>query len=175
MNPVWLAALTLAATPTVDEEAATHMSPHTEETSWLLGLKGVQLTAIPSEGETLIGGGLGLFAERTAIPGWLEIELSASFVRIESENEWIVPIDVLLKKPFHVGSGVCPYLAIGSTVSLVTDGEGLTVGVGGVVVVGTYIWLSDSWGIDVEVDYALLYEEGVQHEVTVAAGPTLRF
>ncbi len=114
-----------------------------------------------------------MFAEGTVIEGWLEIELSASVVRIGSEDKWVIPVDLLLKKPFHIGD-VTPYVAIGPTIAFVRGEENI-VGVGAAAVVGVYVWLSDSWGIDIELDYALVDEDGAQHELTFAAGPTLRF
>ena len=170
-----LAVLLMAAHPTEAETHTTmHRSPHTEHSSWLVGVKGVQLTVVPAAGDTLVGGGAGVFAERTAIEGWLEVELSASFVRVADEDEWIIPVDVLLKKPFHIGA-FCPYFAIGPTAAFVKREEENRVVFGGVAVIGAYYWLGDSFGIDLEVDYAVVSEDGVQHEVTVAAGPTFRF
>lgn len=78
------------------------------------------------------------------------------------------------QKPFHIGN-LNPYFAIGPTMTLVRGGEENRVSFGGAAVVGAYYWFSESWGIDVEVDYALLDEDGAQHELTLAAGPTMRF
>ena len=173
-----MTALLLTAAPDVgdaaeSDSASTHKSPHTEETSWLIGIKGVQLSAFPEDGEALFGAGFGAFVERSLIPGWVEVELSASVVRIEAEEAWIVPIDLLLKKPFHFGD-FCPYIAVGPTVVYV-GGEERAWFAGGAAVVGAYLWLNEAWGIDFEVDYAIVDENGIQHELTVAAGPTLRF
>ncbi|MGF1510322.1 MAG: hypothetical protein ACFB9M_12555 [Myxococcota bacterium] len=148
-----------------------HSSPHSEASTWLLGAKAVQLNVFPEEGDGASGGGAGLFVERSVVPGWLEVELSVSVVAIESET--LLPVDVLFKKPFHFGP-FCPYIALGPTVSIVFE-DGTRAFAGGVAVAGFYLWLGDLWGFDVEVDYALLSEEGLQQELTFAAGPTLRF
>ncbi|MEL6184325.1 MAG: hypothetical protein AAFU79_06855 [Myxococcota bacterium] len=180
---IWLLPLSLltanphAASEEEELKSTMHLSPHTESSSWLVGLKGLQLTEFPPEGESLVGGGVGVFAETTLVHGWLELEGSLSLARVSGVEEaaWVVPVDLLVKKPFHSGL-FCPYIAVGPTVAFefLDEHEGTETLVGGAVVVGAYIWLSDWAGIDLEVDYAAVANGGVQHELTFAAGPTLR-
>lgn len=154
---------------------STHGSPHTEHSTWLLGAKAVQLSLFPASGDTFFGAGAGIFAERTVIPGWLEAEVSVSVVRVAEEDAWVIPIDLLLKKPFELGA-FCPYGAIGPTLSVVNRAEqGTRAFLGVAVVAGFYLWFGRAIGLDVEIDYAVVAENGVQHELTVAGGPTLRF
>ena len=155
------------------ENRSVHSSPHTEESNWLLGVKGVQLNAFSDEGASTSGGGVGVFIERTVMPGWFELELSPSVVWVEGGT--VVPIDLLLKKPFHLDESFCPYFALGPTLSLAFKEEATEVGVGAAFVVGAYIWFGEAIGLDVEVDYALLDENGFVQELTFAAGPTFRF
>jgi hypothetical protein len=154
-----------------ESAASLHSSPHTEHSTWLVGAKGVQLNIFPEGGESASGAGAGVFVERSLVPGWVEVELSVSLVAIESEA--VLPVDILFKKPFHFGA-FCPYVALGPTVSIVLE-EGTRVFAGGAAVAGFYWWWTDHVGLDVEVDYAILSEEGLQQELTFAAGPTLRF
>lgn len=150
-----------------------HASPHTAESSWILGAKFVQLNAFPDGGESSSGAGAGVFGESTLIHGWLELELSASIVSIKDET--IVPVDVLLKKPFHFGKIFCPYFSLGPTVSFVFEEDETTPYFGVAAVVGTYLWFNDSFGLDLEIDYAVLDEGELVQEITFAGGPTVRF
>ncbi len=152
--------------------ASVHRSPHTEHSAWLVGLKGVYVRAFNSHERALDGGGVAVFAETTIIPGWLETELNVAVVDFE-EGAAVVPDDLLFKKPFHIGS-FCPYVGVGPSMTIVLEAGGEVL-FGFVAAVGAYVWLHDHVGIDVELDYGLVAEDGVEHELTVAAGPTLRF
>ena len=173
MSSLWLTVVALAATQAESDANTMHRSPHTVESEWVLGAKAVQLSEFPDEGEALFGGGIGVFVERTVLDGWMEVELSGSLVRVDGE-EWVIPLDLLLKKPFHFGL-FCPYIAVGPTVAFVRAEDETEAFFGAAAVLGAYIWFSESVGVDIEVDYAILAENGVQHELTFAAGPTLRF
>ncbi len=169
-------AVLVASIPAEAQEASEaksmHRSPHTEESRWLVGAKAVQLSAF-EDGESEFGGGAGVFVETTVIRGWMELELTASFVGLQ-EGIFVVPFELLAKKPFHFGN-FCPYLAIGPTVEVVSQ-EGTEVLFGGAVVVGGYYFFSESVGLDVEVGYGLLAGgEHPVHELALAAGPLVRF
>lgn len=160
-----------------------HRSPHTEETSQLVGVKGAFVNAF-NDGKSAVGGGFTLFYERNLIEGWLEIELASAFVFIERER--IVGFDLFLKKPFHINHVVNPYVGVGPNLSILisreeeVEGEGEvreTRTRGGIVwTAGSYFWLERSrFGFDVEVVYLLLFNNGLSHEFTVEAGPAFRF
>jgi hypothetical protein len=154
-----------------------HASPHLEHTTWILGAKLVQFNAWnPGDGEspnqTVTGVGGGLLIERTVVEGWLEVELSASGV-VTGEGV-AVPIDVLLKKSFEFGR-LNPYLGLGPSISIdIVDGEA-EVSPGCAFAVGSYIWITDHVGMDIDLDYALVSNHGVAQELTVSLGPVVRF
>lgn len=154
-----------------------HASPHLDHTTWIVGAKIVQFNAWnPGDGESpnetvnAIGGGL--LIERTLLEGWLEIELSVAGV--DTDEGTAVPIDLLLKKSFEFGR-INPYVGIGPSISVdIVDGEAET-SAGCAFAIGTYIWMSDHVGIDVDVDYALVSNRGAAQELTLSLGPVLRF
>lgn len=154
-----------------------HASPHLEHTTWILGAKLVQFNAWnPGDGEspneTVTGVGGGLLVERTLVEGWLEIELSASGVA--TGDGVVVPIDVLFKKSFELGR-LNPYFGIGPSISIdIVDGEA-EASAGCAFAVGSYIWVSEHVGIDVDLDYALVSNHGAAQELALSVGPVLRF
>ncbi|MGF1466836.1 MAG: hypothetical protein ACFCGT_11950 [Sandaracinaceae bacterium] len=162
-----------------------HRSPHTENTRFILGLKGAQLTAFingreQEEGELVpvpspqAAGGVQAFFETTLVEGVAELELGFSTFIFADETE--LPFDVLLKKPFCLNHVVQMYLGIGGTVSTVIDRQGNTdVGGGGIFAFGTYLWVTENFGFDLEADYALIGVAGdTVHELTLGFGPALR-
>ena len=155
------------------DEHKMHSSHHEEEMNWVFGVKGVQLNTFSNHGENASGAGVGVLIERSVIPRWLEIELSTSTVFIDDHT--IIPMDLLLKKPFHFTENFSPYLAVGPTIAFNVTKKKTEIGIGAAFIVGTYIWFSQYIGLDVEVDYAILEENGLVHELTFAAGPLLRF
>lgn len=152
---------------------AMHRSPHMEETSNIVGLKGGVVGAF-HQGESAVGGGLSPFYERNLIPGWLELETAMAVIWIEKET--VVAFDVFAKKPFHVNEVVNPYVGLGPNVTIILGPEETRTRFGILGTVGSYVWFGKHrWGLDVEVVYLLLFNAGVTHELTVEAGPSFRF
>ncbi len=120
----------------------------------------------------------GLSYERTIVPRWLEIEISAPVaVLLEDEHTIVaVPIDVHFKKPFHLSPRVTPYVGIGPALDIEVAPE-LKLFYGGSLAVGTYVWFNDSVGLDVEADYNLVVKDDqtLGQELFLAAGPVVRF
>jgi len=86
----------------------------------------------------------------------------------------VVPVDVLFKKSLELGR-FNPHVAIGPSISIdVVDGAAET-SVGCAFALGSYIWLSDHVGIDVDLDCALVSKDGVAQELAVSLGPVFRF
>ncbi len=144
-------------------------SPHTEHSSVLFGAKVVQVNEF-SEGHEAHGVGGAIFGETTLVPGWLELELNIAMVRLG--EELVLPIDLLLKKPLHFGS-ICPYVAAGPALSVVFEEE-RTVHVGGIAVLGAYVFFHRKVGLDLEVEYSVFPADGLIHELTLAFGPVFR-
>lgn len=91
-----------------------------------------------------------------------------------AEGNTIVPIDVLFKKSFELGS-FNPYVGVGPSVSIdIEDGEAET-SAGCAFAAGTYFWLSDHVGIDFDVEYSLVSKNGTAQDLVIAVGPVLRF
>lgn|GEM_PF-1302233 len=170
--------LVLAAAGAAPARAETvHASPHLEHTTWIVGARLVQFNAWnPGDGEspseTVNGVGGGLFIERTILDGWLELELSAAGVA--TGDGTVVPVDVLFKKSFEFGR-VNPYVAIGPTISIDVVGGEAETSAGCAFALGSYVWLSEHVGVDVDIDYALVSKHRTGQELTVSLGPVLRF
>ncbi|MEO1174392.1 MAG: hypothetical protein AAFX94_20415, partial [Myxococcota bacterium] len=128
-----------------------HLSPHTEHTSVIAGLKLTQITSGLGEDEIEAGIGGIAFAETSIIEGWLEAEISAGTLILSDET--VYPFEVLAKKPFHFGD-FCPYIAVGPTFDVVRhDSENSTLfGISSAL--GAYLWLGQHVGVDVEVLYS---------------------
>jgi hypothetical protein len=144
--------------------------PH--EWNNLVGLKFIGLAGF-IEGETLSAIGFGAVLEHTLIERWLEIELSTNlFVGPEGP---VVPVDVFLKKPFHLGRIVDPFIGFGPVFALVwSDAPYVAPGVG--ITSGSNFWFRDRLGVVLEVDYVVSIERRtVIQELEVAFGPLYRF
>ena len=154
-----------------------------EETTNIVGLKGLFVAGF-SERRSALGGGVSPFYERNVVSGWLELEFATAFAFIE--NESVVAFDLFFKKPFHVNETVNPYVGIGPNLTLIIEPAESTpeestprqtrVGGGILFAAGSYFWFGrDRFGIDAEVVYLLLFDDGLSHELGVELGPAFRF
>ncbi|MEX1367940.1 MAG: hypothetical protein AB1Z98_32725 [Nannocystaceae bacterium] len=135
----------------------------------------VSLFAPSAEGgyEHVPLGYAGLFYERSIVHEWLEIELTVAAAA--GTEELALPVDLYFKKPFHPSSRFTLYVGAGPHLDLLVRPERRLL-VGACVTAGTYIWFSERWGMDVDLDYAVAAGGGqVFHDVLVATGPTVRF
>lgn len=186
-TPRWLLILAALLVPTVlHGESTIHRSPHLEHTEWIVGAKVVQFNAWETETEeadgeeparkrnvTLNGVGGGVFVERSLLRHFFEIELSVSAIAVEGDVT--IPMDLLLKKPFHLGPYVNLYLAIGPALSIdIKDDETDTSG-GIAFATGTYYWFDDHLGVDLDLDYTLVFKDDLAHELAISIGPAWRF
>lgn len=153
-------------------------SPHTAESSIIVGFKGIQMNAFAEEEGSQFahhGFGGGFFLETSLVEGWMELEVGLGSIYFPEPDEVELPIDLLLKKPFCFGDIVQAYFAVGPTFALVLNGEELGVQVGGAVAIGSYFWITSAFGIDVEVDYSLLVQdEHPVQELGFALGVVVR-
>lgn len=178
-----LAALLL---PAVSFGESVHRSPHLEHTEWIVGAKAIQFNVWETEKEeatdeepalekdvSLHGVGGGLFVERSVFRHLMEVELSVSAIALEGNA--VVPIDLLLKKPFHLGPHFNPYVAFGPAVSIdIVDGDADANG-GIAFATGAYYWFDDHFGLDLDFDYTLVFKGDLGHELQIALGPIWRF
>ena len=128
------------------------------------GVNAVALGLFESGASPAAAVGGGGFFEFTAVENWLEIEASFHYLRAHGANE--LPIDVLLKKPFHVNSWFHPYVGVGGVVVpvLATDVEPLVVHGGVAAVGGAYFWFSKHVGWSAEINDNLLFGGHIVNE-----------
>ena len=116
---------------------------------------------------------MGAIYERTLVPSWLELEYSLNLLVAPDGPH--LPIDVVLKKPFHVSHIVDPYIGLGPSLTIGL-GEEKFAAPGGIASAGVYLWARERMGVMLEVDYAVVYELGdIVHEAEGTAGAVLRF
>lgn len=144
----------------------------------LLGAKVTQVNAfvdtqLGSEVEHGFGGGL--FFETELLPRHLDLEVGLAIVDLPDADILELPFDVLLKLPFYFGESVELYLAVGLTAGPAFGPESTALQFGGAATAGSYVWLGERVGLEVEAEYALLREEGeLVQELAFALGAVLR-
>lgn len=157
---------------------------HKIHTQNLVGLKGLALVTIaPSEGAELepeAAGpsvtphfGASFFYEREAVENWLEIELNVAV--LSAPGGVLLPVDLLLKKPFHAGRHVTAYVGLGPALEIeILDGTEVFGGLTGAT--GLYVWVTKNVGVDIELDYTLIVERGaIAHGLGGGVGPVFHF
>ena len=141
----------------------------------VLGAKLIGVASIPVEEPQDVEPqyGFGLLYERTLVPMQLQGELSAHV--LSTPLGLHVPIDLVLKKPFHVSHTFEPYLGLGGVLTVALGRERF-VAPGAIASAGLFFWLRENFGFLVEADYAIVREPSQwRHEVEGTAGPTWRF
>ena len=117
--------------------------------------------------------GPGIFLERVLIPHLLETEVTTAAAM--NSHGVLVPVDILLKKPFNLHPRVEPFIGAGLALAIhVADGHALMYP-GAIFSGGTSIWLSRHVGLTLEVDYSMMSHEGLTTELELAAGAAWRF
>jgi hypothetical protein len=152
------------------EQGADH-GVHAPERHYVIGAMGTYLTAIHGDEVHHLGGG-GLLFEATLVPHWLELEYS---VRALSDGHALLfPVDVLLKLPIHISDTAVPYIGAGPTVvpSFVDELEAFA---GIATTAGACFWLWSWGGLFAELNYNLLFEHGLVHEIGGSGGVGYRF
>jgi hypothetical protein len=112
--------------------------------------------------------GVGGFLEFTPIPRWLEIEIG---LRVLSGKEGVeLPLDLTLKKPFHLNEWIHPFVGLGPTVLFTPAEDASPAHIGLNTMVGSDFWLSHHVGVSFELNYNLISNEGAVHEAGGGAG-----
>ncbi len=170
----------VAAEVTAAEEPVTPTSePHAEaepeheahgkdehENHFFAGAKGAYLYAMQKDGNHHHAGA-GIFFELSLLPHMLELEIS---VKAMSAHEGVVmPIDILLKVPFHPLPKVNPFIGLGPAMALVID-DGVEAHFGGAVAAGSYFWVHPHVALSAELNFNLLYAHGPAYEYGGAVG-----
>jgi hypothetical protein len=146
---------------------------HEEHHRFVTGVNAIALGAI-AHGHAIGEYGGGGFFEVVAIPGWLEFELGAHYLRT-AEKTNVVPIDLLVKKPFHPLPWLNPYVGLGPTfIPAFGNGE-KSFHAGLATEAGAYFWVSHRVGISAEINYNLVSESGLVQEVAGLSGVVVGF
>lgn len=136
-----------------------------------VGIKGAYLAA-PHHGEVHHHLGGGAFFEVTLLPEALELEVCLKWM--SAEHGFLLPLDIMLKVPFHVNEVLHPYIGVGPVAVLAVDEEPEG-HFGGGAVGGAYFWLSDSVGLLAELTFNLLWAHGLHREFGGALGIVFGF
>ncbi len=174
------------ATPMGDDhEDCTHGGHHKAHTRNLFGAKALLATSWATTGAAEGGAhgdapewaesglGVSVFYERELVANWLEIEPNIGL--IDGPVGLQVAFDLLLKKPFHIGRRVTPYVSLGPALELFLNREhspllGVTGGF------GVYVWLGRDFGLDLEFEYtAHFVRPGIEHVTIFGIGPVMHF
>lgn len=176
LSPIlFAAALASAQAPAAPEPPAAEQQTKHEPYRWLVAAKIITGTSRAAHGNTdLFGPGLDVELEIWPAAG-LELELAAAFLL--SEELHAVPMELLLKKAFHVDPRTDLFLAAGGVLSYVDREEGDSDLLQGMIfTAGGYLWHSTQFGLVVELAYALYFlDERVEHDVEGAVGVAYRF
>jgi len=118
-------------------------------------------------------GGLNAFVEWNAIDEWLELELGASI--LATDGGVVVPVDLLLKKPFTITHSLELMVGFGpEMVQFAAPGDQATVwGVEGAL--DLMLWPTQHYGLWVEPSYDLLFRDRVEGGMGGTAGVMLGF
>ncbi len=143
----------------------------------LLGVKVSSLTAfhrltLSDMGDHLVFGA-GPFYERELVPGVLEVEVAVLLFR--GRGTTVMPVEVLLKKPFHASEHFTGYVGVGPTLDFVFEDGERRVLPAIVAAGGGYVWANSHIGVDVEVAVGHVFERPGLQEVVFATGPVLHF
>jgi hypothetical protein len=152
-----------------------HGGAHEHHNHYFVGANGMVLAAFSKEPTEVKFGG-GAFFEFTVVPNWLEIEIGVHVLKAPEKLE--LPIDVLLKKPFHVNHWFHPYVGLGPTIVpefvAANEKEGKAARTeldGGVAIVaGSYFWLHPHVGLSLEINNNILFAHGIIDEFGGSGG-----
>ena len=174
VSTTFSAALLLASTVAAAEpELAAHAEPAEHHHRFVVGANAMALGAISPE-HFVSALGAGAFFEVVAVPDWLELELSAHYLRTMTAVDE-VPVDVLIKKPFHPLRWLNPYVGVGPTVVAELGPEEPEVLAGLVAVAGSYFWLTSDFGLSAELDYNVVKGDELVQEIAGLSGMVVGF
>ncbi len=156
-----------------EHPAGSHEHEHEEHHKVEFSAAGVALFALGERTEALPGFGVSVVIP--IIPHQLEVE--GVFHALFPEGAIEFPIDLLVRKPFHVAPWFEPYVGLGGTVVPFKGEEESGVRFGVATAAGADFWVHRNVGFFAEFNYNLLFppEEGLRHEVGGVAGVLFGF
>lgn len=107
-----------------------------------------------------------------SVARWAELEVNAGLM-IEDTHQ-IVPLELMLKTPWHVTHHLDLFLSLGS-VAMVGMHDVPTVQVGTIHALGAYIWYSEHAGLSFEANHVMVHAPETVHEVEASMGLSWRF
>ena len=125
--------------------------------------------ALMHHGESAGEGGGSLAYEYEVFAHRLELELSAGLLRGAHATE--LPIELIVKTPFHLSDTFVPFIGLGPEI-LVELGHATYVGA--TATAGTSVWVSEHLGLVMSFDYTVFPHEGSNHELKGSLGVTWR-
>ena len=139
---------------------------------WVFGTLLTSIGTIPSEHEGAQRLGVGLFAEVSLVPHWLELELATRLMAGPGVVE--LPVELLAKLPFALAKTWTVYLGAGPVLvpAFVSEaGESAAhVHVGVSAVLQSYWWFAPQAAAIVELGYGGIAESHFAHELTGSVG-----
>lgn len=136
----------------------------------VLGAKLVGLS-LPGEEDAPFLVGPGVLFEYPIAHGALTVEAAAAYLFGEHGDE--LPVDVLLKVPFHATPALELFVGAGPLAAWSVEHD--EIGWGGLASLGGYYWTEGSLGLLLEADYEMLRSHGhTLHGVEAAAGVAWR-
>ena len=165
-----------AATPEAEAETE---GEDAEEMRNVFGIRGSYFAAVETRGrgiDAAHGLAASLAYERTLFPRWLVTSLTVP-IAVAFDDDLVVklPIHLRFKKPFQVNERFHPYIAAGLALNVDIEPED-DLWLGGSFGIGTFIWPTRHFGIDIGLDYNLLEVEGPpEHQILFGFGPAFRW
>lgn len=160
----------LIFTVTASAKPMLHGGAHHEPAHDILAAKILGGASFDPEGIAHRRTGVAALYEHPFIPHWLEGEISVGAVL--GEHGVFIPVELLLKIPFQLTQRWELYAGAGPAMLVDLDHEEAYFGA--VVSVGSFLWLSEHFGLLFEIDYIPLYEHGAVHEIEGAVGVAWR-
>lgn len=117
--------------------------------------------------------GAGVFYEREVVPDWLELELNV--LVLTDRRATVVPFEFFFKKSWHASRRATPYIGVGPTLDLLFEAGRAHPFFGLSATAGSYVWISRSFGIDLDIGYSAVFERHVAHELNLGVGPVFQF
>jgi len=112
--------------------------------------------------------GVNVMVEWDAIENWLEFEVSASVLSAEHGTE--TPIDLTIKKPFHLARWAEVMVGVGPEVVYVSNPTTKGTLFGGTAVLDFMFWPSQRFGVWVEPSYDVIAHDGLSHGIGSTGG-----
>lgn len=107
-----------------------------------------------------------------SLTGWAELEINAGLV-MEAAHQ-IVPLELMLKTPWHVTHHLDLFLSLGS-VAMVGMHHIPTVQVGTIHALGAYVWYTEHAGLSFEANHVMVHAPETVHEIEASMGVSWRF